>query len=43
MDPMSVTELPLKIARQNAGAIQFDTGQVIIVGGGSATLESCVP
>jgi len=35
-------EKPLKIARHGARAIKFETGQVVIIGGGNATPESYV-
>jgi hypothetical protein len=35
-------EKPLKIPRQGARAIQFETGQIVFIGGGSATPESYV-
>jgi hypothetical protein len=38
----ATTEMQLKIPRQGARAVQFSTGQVIIVGGGTTTVESCV-
>ena len=43
MDATSTTEVPLKIARNGARAAQTQTGAIVILGGGSATPESCVP
>jgi hypothetical protein len=43
LDATSTTELTLKIPRQQARATQIETGQVVIVGGGSPVLESYVP
>jgi hypothetical protein len=43
LDASSTTPLELKIPRQGARAAQIETGQVVIVGGGSPTVESYVP
>ena len=40
LDATSSVEIPLRIARQGARAIQTATGEVILVGGGSTTPES---
>jgi len=40
--PESPPEIPLKIPRQGARAVQTPTGAIVIVGGGSATPESYV-
>ncbi len=43
LDATTTTEIPLKIPRQGARAVQIQTGAIVIVGGGSGTLESYVP
>jgi hypothetical protein len=45
LDGSSTTppEVPLNIPRQHARAIQTNTGAVLVIGGGSPTIESYVP
>lgn len=40
---VSTTEVPFKIARHQARAIQFETGLVVVIGGGTTTPESYAP
>jgi hypothetical protein len=42
MSASATVEKPLKITRHGARAIQFETGQIVIIGGGNATPESYV-
>ena len=43
LDAASATELTPKIPRQHARAARVATGSIVLVGGGSGTLESFVP
>ncbi len=43
IDATSIAEVPLKIPRVGARAAQTQTGAVLILGGGSTTVESYVP
>lgn len=43
VEASTVTEIPLKIPRQSARAIRAPTGNVVLVGGGTTTVESFMP
>lgn len=43
IEAAAVTEIALKIPRQGARAIRAPTGNIVIVGGGSTTVESFMP
>ena len=43
LDSSKTTEVPLKIARAGARAVQTPTGAILILGGGSTTPEAYVP
>jgi hypothetical protein len=43
LDTEAATEVPTKIARNHARAARVATGSIVLVGGGSAVLESYVP